>query len=394
MGLSNYLPNSRISQAGVCTSATRPVSPYEGQVIYETDTDSVYVWNGSSWANIVADSPRNLLYNGEMLVAQRNTTVTNISATGYFTADRWRIESGTNPATYTQSIVSDVPPNSGFSRALNHQCTSAAPSLATTTRFHCNQLLEGFDCQSINSGTNSAKSLWLSFWVKSNVTGTYNAQIVINNSQLSKQYQIQVVDTWQKVVLEFKANTLTTVSFNNSAQVRAIFWLSAGSAWSNGVYNPDWASTSNNNQSAVGNVNLSSAVNNYWRVTGVMLSVGYPAPFEFKSYNQHFHECQRYYQRHPQAGMRGVTNGSFARMGYDLPVEMRTNASVFSNGGTMGFYNGGAAVVAGVGFSAAYNNSPSSVEADISSSGWGIGNAAVFYKGAGHSFVLIADAEL
>jgi hypothetical protein len=38
MGLSNYLPNSRINQPGVCTSSTRPVSPYEGQVIYETDT--------------------------------------------------------------------------------------------------------------------------------------------------------------------------------------------------------------------------------------------------------------------------------------------------------------------------------------------------------------------
>jgi hypothetical protein len=49
MGLSNYLPSSRISQPGVCTSSTRPVSPYEGQVIYETDTDRTLIWNGSSW---------------------------------------------------------------------------------------------------------------------------------------------------------------------------------------------------------------------------------------------------------------------------------------------------------------------------------------------------------
>ena len=49
MPLSNYLPNSRISQAGVCTSATRPASPYEGQMIYETDTDKVLVWNGTGW---------------------------------------------------------------------------------------------------------------------------------------------------------------------------------------------------------------------------------------------------------------------------------------------------------------------------------------------------------
>jgi hypothetical protein len=49
MGLSNYLPSSRIAQPGVCTSSTRPASPFEGQVIYETDTDRVLVWNGSAW---------------------------------------------------------------------------------------------------------------------------------------------------------------------------------------------------------------------------------------------------------------------------------------------------------------------------------------------------------
>jgi len=34
---------------GVCTSSTRPASPYEGQVIYETDTDKLLIWNGSAW---------------------------------------------------------------------------------------------------------------------------------------------------------------------------------------------------------------------------------------------------------------------------------------------------------------------------------------------------------
>jgi hypothetical protein len=34
---------------GVCLSTNRPVSPYEGQSIYETDTDRTLVWNGLSW---------------------------------------------------------------------------------------------------------------------------------------------------------------------------------------------------------------------------------------------------------------------------------------------------------------------------------------------------------
>ncbi len=34
---------------GVCTSTTRPTTPYTGQVIYETDTGYLRVWDGSAW---------------------------------------------------------------------------------------------------------------------------------------------------------------------------------------------------------------------------------------------------------------------------------------------------------------------------------------------------------
>jgi hypothetical protein len=49
MPITNYLPSSRLIQPGVCTSTTRPASPFEGQYIYETDTDQTLVWNGSAW---------------------------------------------------------------------------------------------------------------------------------------------------------------------------------------------------------------------------------------------------------------------------------------------------------------------------------------------------------
>jgi hypothetical protein len=53
MGLSNYLPNSRISQSGVVPNeAGRPVSPYTGQVIYQLDTLRTLVWNGTAWVDL------------------------------------------------------------------------------------------------------------------------------------------------------------------------------------------------------------------------------------------------------------------------------------------------------------------------------------------------------
>ena len=39
-------------RTGVCTSTTRPSSPYEGQMIYETDTDLTYIYGGSAWQQI------------------------------------------------------------------------------------------------------------------------------------------------------------------------------------------------------------------------------------------------------------------------------------------------------------------------------------------------------
>jgi len=49
MPLSSVVGAQSIIKPGVCTSSTRPASPFEGQMIYETDTDKVLVYNGSAW---------------------------------------------------------------------------------------------------------------------------------------------------------------------------------------------------------------------------------------------------------------------------------------------------------------------------------------------------------
>ena len=49
MPLSSVVGAQSIVKPGVCTSSTRPASPYDGQMIYETDTDKTLVWNGTAW---------------------------------------------------------------------------------------------------------------------------------------------------------------------------------------------------------------------------------------------------------------------------------------------------------------------------------------------------------
>ena len=49
MPITSQIGSSSLSKPGVCTSSTRPATPYEGQMIYETDTDKVLIYNGSAW---------------------------------------------------------------------------------------------------------------------------------------------------------------------------------------------------------------------------------------------------------------------------------------------------------------------------------------------------------
>ena len=50
MGISQQIGASSLIKAGVIdNTANRPASPYEGQVIYQKDTDEILAYNGSSW---------------------------------------------------------------------------------------------------------------------------------------------------------------------------------------------------------------------------------------------------------------------------------------------------------------------------------------------------------
>jgi hypothetical protein len=75
MPITNYLPSSRLIQPGVCTSTTRPASPFEGQAIFETDTDRVLYWNGSAWYPAWNTAWGQVAYN------QRTSNITGVGTT-------------------------------------------------------------------------------------------------------------------------------------------------------------------------------------------------------------------------------------------------------------------------------------------------------------------------
>ena len=76
MAISNLASGLR---TGVCTSSTRPTAPYNGQVIYETDSKQTLVYNGSAWVMLTdADQPPAM----QLIKAESGVTATNASPYG------------------------------------------------------------------------------------------------------------------------------------------------------------------------------------------------------------------------------------------------------------------------------------------------------------------------
>jgi hypothetical protein len=288
--------------------------------------------NGGALIGGQAAYARNLVYNGAMQVAQRGTSTASISnAAGlYYTADRWRINN-TNLGTWTQSVENDAPTGSGFRKSLKMLCTTADASPSAADYLSFSQLLEGQDVQRIAKGTSSAQQLTLSFWVKSNVTGTSITTLYDNdnNRSVSASYSISASATWEKKTVTFPADTTGAFDNDNAVSLFVEFILAAGSNFTSGTLGAAWA-TYNAANYAVGGTNLAAATDNYWQITGVQLEVGPVAtPFEFKSFGQELAECQRYYYRwnagatYATAGIANAYNTGNLIMVFNLPMEMR-----------------------------------------------------------------------
>ena len=239
-----------------------------------------------------------MIINGAMQVAQRGTSVAGVNGSvAYNTADRWKINLGAG--TFTQSVENDAPTGSGLRNSLKMLCTTADASLGAGVQNWVGQVLEGQNLQQFAKGTASAKQFSWSFWVKSNVTGTYIAELydADNNRTVSTSYTISDSATWEKKTLSIPADTTGAFNNDNGTSLFAIFWIGAGTDFASGTLNTTWNSAVTANR-AVGQTNLAAATDNYWQVTGVQLEAGAVAtPFEFEDYSTTLAKCQRYYLR-------------------------------------------------------------------------------------------------
>lgn len=347
---------------------------------------------------------RNLLYNGAMQCHQRGTSTASITTAGYYTADRWNATVNAL-GTWTQSVENDGPSGSGLVKSLKMLCTTADAAPSANDTCIITQSIEGQDVQRVAKGTASAQQLTLSFWVKSNATGTYICDFLdhTNSRRISAAYTISASATWEKKTLLIAADTTGTITNDNAAGFTVSFWLGAGSTFTSGTLQTAWGAAVNANR-AVGQTNLAASTNNYWQITGVQLETGSVAtPFEFKSYGQELIECQRYFERISASGQSPFSNVSgqatsattafFVISGY-VKKRATPTSSTISAAGTFSATNPGGGLTTATGASI-INYGFNDVVISLSGlSGLTAGHATILYGVAGQTGNIDINAEL
>ena len=246
-------------------------------------------------ADEVFQANKNLIINGAAQVAQRGD-VTGISSNSYGGPDRFRLNViGLGTFSISQSTTAPE----GFANSYKLDCTTADASPAAGDLLRVNYFIEGQDLQSLAYGTSDAKAITLSFYVRSNKTGTYNIQFQQSDNSFKQavlSYTIDSANTWEFKSITVAGDTAGVINNDNGAGLNLSWVLGAGSNYTSGSERPTYTAFANADIASTQTVNLADSTSNEWYITGVSLEIGDVAtPFEHESYAATLQKCQRYY---------------------------------------------------------------------------------------------------
>jgi len=295
---------------------------------------------------------KNVIINGDMSIAQRATGTTTISGTAHNTLDRFAgMESTDGTATLEQHSMSVADQaTTGQRYAALWKCSGTDSSIGATQYAGLQYFAEAQHLQHFLYGTSAAKDLTLSFWVKSNTTGTYSIGIYKPDNTgyyHPTTYAISSADTWEKKVIHISPTAGSTslitssggaIANDNGLGIAFYFYTALGSNYHTSSINT-WSTTADFGTSD--QPNLMSSTDNNWYITGVQLEIGDTASdFEHIPFDVQFQRCQRYFQSYIDPPLRGAVNATqnMGRLGMVLPVTMR--AAGTASLGTHGVYDG------------------------------------------------------
>jgi hypothetical protein len=283
---------------------------------------------------------KNRLINGAMVIDQRNAGASG-TANGY-TVDRMQFNSSlTTKGTWQQNAGSVTPPI-GFTNYLGFTSNSAY-TVPAGELFSFQQRIEGYNVADLGFGTANAKTITLSFWVRSSLTGTFGGSLRNGAADRSYPftYTISAANTWEYETITIAGDTAGTWLTTNGIGLTVIFGLGVGSTFSGTA--GSWQA--GNLISATGATSVVGTNGATWYVTGVQLEVGSTATsFDYRPYGTELALCQRYYFKVlPAAGsipMAVTTNSTTtsSRAFFVLPVTMRVAPTALEQTGTASDY--------------------------------------------------------
>ena len=272
-----------------------------GQVL----TDLITTSDGVSSAGLYGF--KNRIINGAMQIDQRNAgaSVTPTANTTY-TLDRWNTylsqaskfsvqQSTTVPAEFKNSLL---------------VTSLSAYTVGSSETFAIAQRIEGLNTYDLDWGTANAKTVTLSFWVRSSLTGTFGGAIKnsAENRAYPFSYTISSANTYELKTITIAGDTSGTWLTTNGVGITIVFSLGTGSTVSGTV--GAWGA--GNLFSATGATSVVGTSGATFYITGVQLEKGSAATsFDYRPYTTELQLCQRYY-----AQLGGYITGDIWVSGY------------------------------------------------------------------------------
>ena len=235
---------------------------------------------------------KNKIINGDFRIDQRFAGTANTPADGIYTLDRWQCWTSQSGKLSIQQ--STTAPN-GFSNSMLVTSLSSY-SVSSNDEIGFTHKIEGYNTSDLAWGTADAKTVTLSFWVRSSLTGTFGG--ILANAGPTRcypfSYTINSANTFEYKTITITGDTSGTWEKTNATGVTVHFQFGVGStrAGTSGA----WV-TSSTIRGVTGQVNLAATSGATWYMTGLQLEKGTTASsFEFRSYGKELMLCQRYFE--------------------------------------------------------------------------------------------------
>jgi hypothetical protein len=277
---------------------------------------------------------RNRIINGGMVIDQRNAGASITPVDSQYTVDRWQcFLTQASKFTADQNAASVTPP-AGFLNYLGFT-SSSAYTVLTSDYFGFQQHIEYANTYDLDWGTANAKTITLSFWVRSSLTGTFGGALANYGRTRAYPftYTISAANTWEQKSITIAGDTSGTWGGAiNTGGITVGFGLGVGStysttagAWATGLY-----------LSATGATSVVGTNGATFYITGVQLEVGSVAtPFERRDYGRELAMCQRYYEQANMAVYSTVTRNSYS---YHVPKRAYPSSVTLTTGTIINYY--------------------------------------------------------